>query len=305
LAASDTARAATSNDERDSTAPKQQVDGSNAVDTPVGTVEDTPDGMTRKSKDASAQTSVAASNASRTEERDAQNEANSERREEAAAMANRGQASEIIAAQTAQQAAASNGDSTSESNRSALKPVSANGDVVQTTLGRTPRGADAAQRAAPGQASELPRVDATRFVGRVAKAVQVAQERGGALQLRLSPPELGSLRLELTVQNGVMTASLETETSAARQILLDHLPALRDRLAEQNIRVERFDVDVRQQQHGGGGDPSASQQQEHQQQPQHSNSRQSVARGDRSEPTESDAPTIRTHTTSGGINVFA
>ncbi len=92
---------------------------------------------------------------------------------------------------------------------------------------------------------DLPRVDAARFVGRVAKAVQTAQERGGLVQLRLSPPELGSLRLELSMQNGVMTAAVETETPAARQILLDHLPALRERLAEQNIRIERFDVDVR------------------------------------------------------------
>jgi flagellar hook-length control protein FliK len=79
----------------------------------------------------------------------------------------------------------------------------------------------------------------------VAKAFQMAQERDGKLHLRLSPPELGSLRLELSVKEGVMTATLEAETTAARKVLLDHLPALRDRLAEQNIRIERFDVDVR------------------------------------------------------------
>jgi flagellar hook-length control protein FliK len=90
-----------------------------------------------------------------------------------------------------------------------------------------------------------PRVDPARFVGRVARAFHFAQERGGTLQLRLSPPELGSLKLDLTVKEGVLNARLEAETSAARRLLLDHLPALRDRLAEQNVRVERFDVDVR------------------------------------------------------------
>jgi flagellar hook-length control protein FliK len=92
----------------------------------------------------------------------------------------------------------------------------------------------------------------------VARAFHTANERGGTLQLRLSPPELGSLHMELSVQDGVMTASLETETAAARRVLLDHLPALRDRLAEQNIRVERFDVDVRRDGTEGQTDPRAT-----------------------------------------------
>jgi flagellar hook-length control protein FliK len=102
---------------------------------------------------------------------------------------------------------------------------------------------------------EAPQVDAARFIGRVAKAFHTAQERGGTLQLRLSPPELGALKLQLTVKDGVLSATLETERPDTRQLLLEHLPALRDRLAEQNIRVERFDVDVGQDQHRGQADP--------------------------------------------------
>jgi flagellar hook-length control protein FliK len=98
---------------------------------------------------------------------------------------------------------------------------------------------------------ELPRVNVDRFLGRVTRAFQTAQQRGGVLQLRLSPPELGSLRVEITLHDGVMSASLETETAAARRLLLDNLPALRDRLAEQNVRVDRFDVDVRRDDGGG------------------------------------------------------
>ena len=41
-------------------------------------------------------------------------------------------------------------------------------------------------------------------------------------------------------------------------MLLDHLPALRDRLADQNIRVDRFDVDVKQENNGGQANPAAS-----------------------------------------------
>ncbi len=98
----------------------------------------------------------------------------------------------------------------------------------------------------------LPAVDRTRFVGRVSSALRLAQQRDGQIQLRLSPPELGSLRLEIAVKQGVLTATLETETAAARHVLLENLPALRERLAAQEIRIERFDVDVRRE----GGEQS-------------------------------------------------
>jgi len=87
-------------------------------------------------------------------------------------------------------------------------------------------------------------VERVRFVQRVAKAFQSAADRGGPVRLRLSPPELGALRLEITVRNGTMTARLEAETPAARSLLLDGLPALRERLAQQDIKIERFDVDL-------------------------------------------------------------
>jgi len=81
-------------------------------------------------------------------------------------------------------------------------------------------------------------------VHRVGGAIRTAQQRDGQIQLRLSPPELGTLRIQIAVTEGVVTAYLETETAAARTLLLDNLPALRERLAEQEIRIEKFDVDV-------------------------------------------------------------
>lgn len=83
-----------------------------------------------------------------------------------------------------------------------------------------------------------------RFVQRVAKAFQTAQSGSGEIQLRLSPPELGSLKLEIKVQNGVLTARVEAETATAKNMIVDSLPVLKERLAEQGIQVERFDVDL-------------------------------------------------------------
>ncbi len=99
-------------------------------------------------------------------------------------------------------------------------------------------------------------VDRVRFVQRVARAFRAADEDGGQVRLRLNPPELGALKLEITMKAGVMTAKLETETPAAKSMLLDNLPALRERLAEQNIKVEKFDVDVMDRQPGGMPDAS-------------------------------------------------
>ena len=106
-------------------------------------------------------------------------------------------------------------------------------------------------------ASERVEVDPGRFVSRVSRAFEAAQQRGGGpIEIRLSPPELGAMQLKLEVKEGVLTATIETENNAARNALLDNLPPLRERLAEQQISVEKFDVDVRDE---SGG---ASQQQD-------------------------------------------
>ncbi|MHB1035591.1 MAG: flagellar hook-length control protein FliK [Pirellulales bacterium] len=120
------------------------------------------------------------------------------------------------------------------------------GESARTLTNLDPAGPHSGAR--PSGASEVERV---RFIQRVARAFQTAGDRDGSVRLRLSPPELGSLRLEVTVRGGVMTARLEAEHPAARTMLLENLPALRDRLAEQNIKIARFDVDLMGQSPGG------------------------------------------------------
>jgi flagellar hook-length control protein FliK len=95
-----------------------------------------------------------------------------------------------------------------------------------------------------GRHSTVSTADRVRFVQRVAQAFRDVGPDGGIIKLRLHPAELGSLQIEITMRDGVLSARLETETPAARTVLLDNLPALRDRLAEQDIKVEKFDVNV-------------------------------------------------------------
>jgi flagellar hook-length control protein FliK len=108
-----------------------------------------------------------------------------------------------------------------------------------------------ASPAPPAKASDVGPADHARFVQRVARAFQSVGDRGGTIRLRLSPPELGSLRMEISVRGGVMTARLEAENQTTRKLLLDNLPALRDRLAQQDIQVERFHVELMEQSPGG------------------------------------------------------
>jgi flagellar hook-length control protein FliK len=105
--------------------------------------------------------------------------------------------------------------------------------------------------------------DNVRLLTRVARAFHSAQD-GGEVRIRLSPPELGALRMEVRVLEGALVARLETETAAARTAIIENLPALRERLAEQGVRIERFDVDLMQRHAGGSPDrPTDRQPPEH------------------------------------------
>jgi flagellar hook-length control protein FliK len=88
-------------------------------------------------------------------------------------------------------------------------------------------------------------------------------------------------------------------------VLLEHLPTLRDRLAEQNIRIERFDVDVRREGTSGQADPRATQDQ---QQPHHGHSdqrRRQAAPPPIAETTRQAPSTMPARTSNNGINLVA
>lgn len=146
-----------------------------------------------------------------------------------------------------QETAIESGEATSSE---ATDRVDANGAEGSTS--RDTARTESADKAAP---VERPTIDPARFVSRVSRAIEFADQRGGGpVEMRLSPPELGSLQVKIQVKDGVMTAKLEVETPAARNALLDNLPALRDRLEQQQIRIDKFDVEVRDQQQQRGGD---------------------------------------------------
>lgn len=95
--------------------------------------------------------------------------------------------------------------------------------------------------------------DRVRFMDRVERAFHAAEQGDGAIRMRLAPAELGSMQLTLERdESGEWIARIETETAEAKQALLENASALKERLAEQDFRLARFEVetpaDRRQQQ---------------------------------------------------------
>jgi flagellar hook-length control protein FliK len=132
-------------------------------------------------------------------------------------------------------------------NTTSTSPVSERGATTRLASHRGP------QTVRPGDGSNAEaEVQRVRLVQRVARAFQSLGEDGGEVRLRLSPPSLGSIRLEVTLQAGVMSARIETETASAKAAIVDNLPALRERLAAHDIKISQFDVELAADSHQQG-----------------------------------------------------
>ena len=69
--------------------------------------------------------------------------------------------------------------------------------------------------------------------------------------IRLEPPSLGRVRLEISTENARVTGKIVVEKAEVRDIVKHHLPELRESLAQNGLKVESFDVQVG---HNGGTD---------------------------------------------------
>ena len=152
-------------------------------------------------------------------------------------------------------------DSKATSNQLVQNDISLSGRGQAAQDART---ATAVQTAQTAGNEDLDTTDRVRFVQRIARAFEGAGRDGGTMRMRLHPSELGQLRLEVTIRDGALTARMETETQAAKNIILDSLPALRERLAQQDIKIQQFDVDYSGGNSDGSPQSAADQHQPHQ-----------------------------------------
>jgi flagellar hook-length control protein FliK len=138
--------------------------------------------------------------------------------------------------------------SQTEDSNASIAGVRANPAVTTSRSSATHEGGPAP--ATPGSDAATHAIRA-QFVQRVERAFAAMGQREGNVRLKLSPPALGVLKLEIGVHKGVMKARVEAETPAAKSLLLENLPELRDRLAQQNIHIQQFDVDLMDRSPGG------------------------------------------------------
>ncbi len=107
-----------------------------------------------------------------------------------------------------------------------------------------------------------------KLVQRVSRAFQHLGIDGGVIRLRLAPAELGSVRVEMQINQRKVEARVVAETEAASAALKEHLPDLRARLESYGMQVERLDVETEtRDSHSGLPFDRQPQQRESEQQP--------------------------------------
>jgi flagellar hook-length control protein FliK len=81
------------------------------------------------------------------------------------------------------------------------------------------------------------------FTAQVSRGMSaMMSQRGGAMSMRLTPPELGELRVQMTLSRGVVTAEFQASTAHAHSLLERGMNTLRAALESQGLTVDRLTV---------------------------------------------------------------
>jgi flagellar hook-length control protein FliK len=105
-----------------------------------------------------------------------------------------------------------------------------------------------------------------RVATRVARGLTaMVNQNGGSMAMRLDPPELGQLRVQMVVHQATVTAEFHASTTQAQAILEKHMAILRTALESQGLSVERLTVNGPSSANGhaatAGGDGGTAEQQ--------------------------------------------
>lgn len=127
-------------------------------------------------------------------------------------------------------------------------PVDVAGTGAQTFTAVDSTGTATAASAQPGQAAPIQDADNTELnTARIARGLQNAvQQKGGAVTLRLTPPQMGTVRIQLQIHNGTVNAQFHAETESTRTLLNQQMSHLRTALEQQGLSVERLGVQTMQ-----------------------------------------------------------
>ncbi|MGG4169785.1 flagellar hook-length control protein FliK [Rossellomorea vietnamensis] len=80
------------------------------------------------------------------------------------------------------------------------------------------------------------------FQNILGKSNMLSQPNMSKLLIKLYPEQLGSLRIELLQQNGVMTAKILASTTSAKEMLDSQIHGLKQAFSVQNLNVEKIQI---------------------------------------------------------------
>jgi flagellar hook-length control protein FliK len=80
------------------------------------------------------------------------------------------------------------------------------------------------------------------FQNTLSKSQMMSQPNMSKLLIKLYPEQLGSLRIELLQQNGVMTAKILASTATAKEMLDSQIQGLKHAFTSQNLQVEKIEI---------------------------------------------------------------
>ncbi len=83
------------------------------------------------------------------------------------------------------------------------------------------------------------------------RAKILTEDGGGSVRIKLQPESLGTLRVEISVRDGVVTARIITDNPATRGLIESGSTELRDALQAQDLKIEKFGVFVGGEGSGG------------------------------------------------------
>jgi flagellar hook-length control protein FliK len=85
----------------------------------------------------------------------------------------------------------------------------------------------------------------TYLVDQVGRQLSRALLKGDrVIRLRLKPPELGAVKIEMDMKDNVLRLAMIAENSQVKEILLSNVHELRDALMDQGVKIEELDVQV-------------------------------------------------------------
>ncbi len=129
----------------------------------------------------------------------------------------------------------------------AMEPVPSSAVMNAQSPVPTPTPAASAQASTQGVAlSFMPtgaESDADPVTDRAIRGLtSVMAQRGGTVTLRLSPPDLGSLRIDVRLDGATVRAQFQASTPAAASMLHQNMAALRHALESQGLTVDNLQV---------------------------------------------------------------